>query len=265
MPALFRKVPAPLVALALCTALAACQSAKVLVPPNLRPPTDTGDALKAAREQLQSATPCCTSFADFSYRTLLPWRPKKFQLGPNSPVANLNGVRSRFLAFKLPTDVTMPYRIAVKSELNGRWLHSSYLFAPTVVVLDEAFQPLGSRDIPLCEYMGWSKSTTGAFGSATIDDPKARFLVVYSSAEQQAGDTYWEQSPAAFSAEAPVAMTSKGSFRIPHGPDGTLWIGLMNDSYRTAVDEAICGEPKQGDGLLKTLGTLPTRWSWSTN
>lgn len=249
------------VTLALCALLAACNSAKDFVPPNLRPPTDTGDALAAARKQLQQATPCCTSFADFSYRHPLPWRPKEFELGANSPVANLNGVRSYFLAFKLPTSVALPYRIALKSELKGRWLHSSYLFAPTTVVLDEAFQPVDGKDVPLCEYMGWSKATTGAFGSATIDNPKARYLVIYSSADQQSGATYWEQSPAAFSAEAPVNMTSKGSFKIPHGPDGTVWVGLMNDTYKSAVDQAICGEPPKGEGLLKTISTaLPTHW-----
>lgn len=253
--------PTTLVVIMLCAVLAACHSAKDFVPPNLRAPTDTGDALVAAKQRLQDATPCCTSFADFSYRMPLPWRPKEFELGANSPVANLNGVRSYFLAFKLPTDVALPYRIAVKSELQGRWLHSSYLFAPTTVVLDEAFQPVDSKDVPLCEYMGWSKATTGAFGSATIDNPKARYLVIYSSADQQSGATYWEQSPAAFSAESPVNMTSKGSFKIPHGPDGTVWVGLMNDTYKTAVDEAVCGEPPKGDGLLKTISTaLPTHW-----
>jgi len=259
--------PAALLAAAtLCLVLGACHDAKVFIPPNLRPPSDTGDGLAKAKQRLQDATPCCSSFADFSYRSLLPWQPKRFVLGPNSPVANLNGVRSYFLAFKLPPDLKMPYRVAIKAELNGRWLHSSYLFAPTTVVLDEAFQPIDSKDISLCEYMGWSKSSTGAFGSTTIDDPKARYLVIYSSADQQSSNTYWEQSPAAFSAESPVNMTSKGSFKIPHGPDGTLWIGLMNDSYKTAVDQAICGEAPKGDGLLKTLShALPTHWAGSAD
>lgn len=251
----------PLLALAMTVLLGACHSVKVLVPPNLRAPTDVGNARAAAQQQLQQATPCCGSFADFSYQTLLPWRPKKFELGPGSMVANLNGVRSYFLAFRLPTDIKLPYRIAVKSELNGRWLHASYLFAPTTVLLDEAFQPIDSQDLQLCEYMGWSASTTGAFGSFKVSSDKARYLVVYSSADQQAGDTYWEQSPATFSAEAPVKMSSAGNFRIPHGPDGTVWIGLMNHSYAKAVDNAICGSPPKGDGLINTLRTtLPTHW-----
>jgi maltose operon periplasmic protein len=254
----------PILLATLTLLLGACHSAKVLVPPNLRPPTDTGNSLEQARKQLQQATPCCGSFADFSYETPLPWRPKKFELGPGSMVANLNGVRSYFLAFHLPADVKLPYRIALKSDLNGRWLHSSYLFAPTTVLLDAAFQPIDSKDVPLCEYMGWSSATTGAFGSVEVTSDKARYLVVYSSADQQAGDTYWEQSPAAFSAESPVRMASNGSFRIPHGPDGTIYVGLMNESYAKAVENGICDKAPQGKGVLNTLRTtLPTHWSGS--
>lgn len=244
--------------------LGACHSVKALVPPNLRAPTDTGNALAQAKQLLAQATPCCDSFADFSYQTPLPWRPKKFRLGPGSMVVNLNGVRSYFLAFHLPVDVKLPYRIGLKSELNGRWLHSSYLFAPTAVLLDAAFQPIDSQDIRLCEYMGWSSATTGAFGALKVTSDKARYLVVYSSANQQSSDTYWEQSPAAFSAESPVQMTSNGSFRIPHGPDGTIWIGMMSESYAKAVDNGICDKAPPGEGLLNTLRTaLPTHWSRS--
>ena len=259
---MFRRLPLASLLVTLTLLLGACHSVKVLVPPNLRAPTDTGNALDQAKQRLQQATPCCGSFADFSYQAPLPWSPKKFELGSGSMVASLNGVRSYFLAFHLPTDVKLPYKVAIKSDLNGRWLHSSYLFAPTTVLLDEAFQPIESHDVSLCEYMGWSSATTGAFGSVTVTSPKARYLVVYSSADQQSGDTYWEQSPAAFSAEAPVKMASNGSFRIPHGPDGTIWIGLMNQSYAKAIDNGICDKAPTGKGVLNTLRTaLPTHWS----
>jgi hypothetical protein len=57
-------------------------------------------------------------------------------------------------------------------------------------------------------------------------------------------------------------MASNGSFRIPHGPDGTIWVGLMNESYQKAVDNAICDKAPQGKGVLNTLRTaLPTHWS----
>ncbi len=242
--------------LAFCVlALGACHGVTKLVPPNLRPPEENSSALNQAKAALQQATPCCSSFADFSYQTLLPWRPKQFDLGPGSLVASINGERSYFLSFRLPPDTKLPYRVAIKSELNGRWLRASYLFAPTVTLLDEAFQPISSEDIPLCEHMGWTSETTGAFGSVKVTSKQARYLVLYSSAKQQADSTYWEQSPAAFSAEAPVKMATAGSFRIPHGPDGSVWVGLMNKTFEDAVDSAICGKPPKGEGVLNTLRT----------
>jgi maltose operon periplasmic protein len=263
------RLPATIGALALTVFLAGCHNAKVLIPPNLRPPAEnSADALNQARQQLLQATPCCSSFADFSYRAALPWQPAKFRLGVGSMVANLNGAHSYFLAFRLPVDVKLPYQVAVKSELNGRWLHASYLFAPTVVLLDEGFQPIRSEDIGLCEHMGWSDETTGAFGSIKVSDPGARYLLVYSSAEQQSGKTYWEQSPASLSntTAATLNMNSAGSFSIPHGPDGSLWIGMMNKTYQKTIESAICKKAPAGDGVLNTLRTaLPLPWSSSNH
>jgi hypothetical protein len=252
-------------ALAFSVLLGGCHTAKVLIPPNLRPPTGTSsDNLKVAAQKLQEASPCCSSFADFSYQNLLPWQPQKFVLGVGSMVANLNGTHSYFLAFRLPENVKLPYRIAVKSELNGRWLHASYLFAPTIAVLDDGFQPIRTDDVGLCEHMGWSDETTGAFGSFTISSAKARYLLVYSSGAQQSGKTYWEQSPvsANTSSAATLQMNSTGSFSVPHGPDGSLWVGMMNKTYAKAVDSAICQKAAPGEGLLNSLRTvLPNPWS----
>jgi maltose operon periplasmic protein len=249
--------------------LGACGTVKLPIPlPTKLLPTPTPTkTLADAKTQLQQATPCCTSFADFSYQTLLPWRPQQFVLGGGSPVAAINGIRSYFLAFVLPTAAKMPYRVALKSELTGRSVsNSNYLFAPSVVLLDAAFQPIDSNDVKLCEYMGWSASDSGAFGSVTVNNSKARYMVVYSSGKQQADSTYWEQSAAAFSADAstPTNATTSGSYKIAHGPDGTVWVGMMDKNYASAVDKAVCGKAPQGDGVLNTLRTLPGHLSWSS-
>lgn len=244
---------------ALALTLGGCHTAQALLPPNLRPPSqDAADPLKLAKERLQQASPCCSSFADFSYRNRLPWHPEKFTLGSGSMVANLNGTQSYFLAFRLPVDAKLPYKIALKSTINGRWLHASYLFAPTIVLLDGGFQPLRSEDVGLCEHMGWSDETTGAFGSVEITNKRARYLLVYSSEEQQTGKTYWEQSPASFSSStaATLQMNSAGSFSIPHGPDGDIWIGIMNTTYEKAISNAICKKAEDGEGVLNTLRTV---------
>ncbi|MEO8747859.1 MAG: MalM family protein [Rhodanobacter sp.] len=258
MPRRFDRLARLAAASALVIVAGGCHVAKVLVPPNLRPAENTEAARKVAIEALRNAPPCCTSLADFSYRRTLPWQPQVFTLGPGSMVANLDGTHSYFLAFRLPVGSKLPYRIAVKSALNGRWLHSSYLFAPTMILLDSGFQPVLKQDIQLCEHMGWSSETTGAFGSLEVTQAQARYLLVYSSAAQQAGSTYWEQSPASFSSSATLQMGSTGSFNVPHGPDGTIWVGMMDKIYADAIDSAICKKPVTGDGVLKTLqGTLP--------
>ncbi|WP_449425623.1 hypothetical protein [Rhodanobacter lindaniclasticus] len=130
----------------------------------------------------------------------------------------------------------------------------------TIVLLDDGFQPIRFDDIRLCEHMGWSDETTGAFGSFKIGSDKAHYLLVYSSADQQSGKTYWEQSPASLTTTtaATLQMNSTGSFSIPHGPDGSLWIGMMNSTYQKAINSAVCGKAPHGDGLLNDL---PLPWS----
>jgi hypothetical protein len=250
-PSLLRPL---LLALALLT-LGACRT---IVPPNFRPPENTSNTIDLARKTLEGASPCCGSFADLSYQDMLPWQPQRFELTKDSPVANLNGDRSYFLAFRLPQGAQLPYTIAMKSELNGRWLSSSYLFAPTLVLLDDAFQPIHAEDIQLCEYIGWTSETTGAFGKFKVEDDKARYLVVYSSAKQQKDQTYWEQSPTTFSAEAPVKMNSAGSFKIPHGPDGVLFLGMQNNTFKKAINNAVCSKASQGNGVISTIREVVT-------
>ena len=239
--------------------LAACSHVAKLplpLPTHLLPASTPTRTLADAKKDIAQATPCCTSFADFSYQKQLPWRPQRFELGAGSPVAAINGARSYFLAFALPPETKMPYKIGLKSEISGRSVqNTSYLFGPTVAFLDAAFQPVDSQEIKLCEYMGWSTDDSGAFGSATVSNPNARYVVIYSSAKQQANNTYWEQSGASFSASSstPATVTTGGSYKIQHGPDGVVWVGLMDRSYNEAVKKAVCGKPPQGNGLLSTL------------
>lgn len=213
-------------------------------------------SLDQARQALAGAELCCTQFSQFDFNEPLPQSLERFKIGAKRPVADFGGSRSWFLAFHLPdTDAAeRPLEVLFKSTLTGRWLHHSYLFAPSVVILDAAYRPLAIKDVELCEYMGWTESTSGAFGHIVIDDPTARYFVVYSSAEQLQSSTYWEQSPTAFSTQSPVEMASSGSYQIPHGPNGTLYVGKLTEQYRKTVDNAICHKPENtGDGLLRTL------------
>ena len=241
--------------LALTTLLAACaHSVKLpLVPvalPSLAatPPPSRDAAIK----KLQAVTPCCKAWNDLPFENALPDKPKDYLFDANSPVAELDGQRTHFLTFVLPP-FERPYRVLFKAEPSARHLQSSYLFAPTVTVLDAQFEPLRSEDVKLCEYIGWRPALSGAFGSFTVDDKAAKYLVVTTSSAQLKASTYWEQSPAGFSSDVLSSPASSGSFSIPHGPDGPLSVGLMTGGYEGAVDNAICGKPKSGAGLLPQL------------
>lgn len=223
-----------------------------------QPGHEESNSLDHARAALSKADLCCMHFSQFDFSHSLPDHLKRFSIGPKQPVADFDGSRSWFLAFQLPQQATLPYGVLFKSTLAGRWLHHSYLFAPSVVLLDASYRPLRTKDIELCEYMGWTSATSGAFGHIKVTNPAARYLVVYSSGAQLAGSTYWEQSPTTFSANQPVNMASSGSFQIPHGPNGVLYVGKLTDRYRKTIDNAICGkpDPDAGDGLFSELRRL---------
>lgn len=248
----FRR-PFPFLLPSLFLGLCACVSHTPTKDDTPRP--GTRDAAMAA---LQKADPCCTRFSQFSFHRELPAKPKRFDIESNLPVADFNGTRSYFLTFKLPEKHSLPYKVVLKSEMTGRWLHSSYLFAPSAVLLDADYRPMQTLDVDQCEYIGWSQSTTGALGSLTVDSPHARYLVIYSSGQQLDGSTYWEQSPTAFSADSPVKMAATGSFQIAHGPTGPLYVGVMTPRYAKAASEAICSkpDPKTSSGALSTLRSL---------
>lgn len=219
--------------------------------------TDQGTRVRIM-QKLDQTEPCCTRFSQFDFTHPLPEKPKRHEIKPGLPVADFNGTRSYFLTFILPQKHKLPYRIVLKSEVVGRWLESGYLFAPSVVVLDSTYRPLQNTDVKQCEYIGWSTATSGALGSISIESPRARYLVVYTSGEQLSSSTYWEQSPTTFSADAPVKMAASGSFQIPHGPDGPLYVGVMTPRYAKAAAEAICGKRTQNNapGVLSTLRSL---------
>ncbi|HJU07002.1 MAG TPA: hypothetical protein VJ727_00780, partial [Rhodanobacteraceae bacterium] len=133
-------------ALAVVALLAACaHSVKLpLVPvalPSLAttPPPSRDDAIK----KLQAGTPCCKAWDKLPFESPLPAKPKDYLFDANSPVADIDGRRTHFLTFVLPP-FEKPYRVLFKAEPSARHLQSSYLFAPTVTVLDAQFEPLRS-------------------------------------------------------------------------------------------------------------------------
>lgn len=227
-----------LCALIIGALLAACAHAPLTAS---APPPSRDDALK----QLQADAPCCKNWSELPFHNALPGEPHDYIFEASSPVAELDGQHTHYLTFILPA-FKKPYRILFRARPSARHVGSSYLFAPTATLLDAKFQPLHSEDVKLCEYIGWRPGLSGAFGSLTVNDARAKYLVVTTSPAQLKGGTYWEQSPAGFNLDVFSPPTSSGSFTIPHGPDGELAVGKLTHSYSGAVDNALCAAPQQG-------------------
>ncbi len=217
----------------------------------------------AALELLDKATPCCHAWGDLPFHDALPDEPRAFTLDKFSPVADLDGGRTHFLTFVLPK-YKKPYRVVFQAQPSARHLGNSFLLAPTVTLLNADYQPLSSADVSLCVYINWRPSMSGGFGAVTVDNPNAQYLVVTTSKEQLAATTYWAQSPTSFSninvpdASALAAIkssapVSKGAFKVPHGSEGTLYLGKMTPAYASAVANGLCGKPSAGPGLLPQL------------
>lgn len=217
----------------------------------------------AAMKRLHTETPCCHAWADLPYHDSLPAQPREFTLDKFSPVAILGDERTHFLTFKLPR-FRKPYRVVFQTQPSARHLGNSFLLAPTVTLLNADYQPLASTDVPLCVYINWRPSMSGGFGAVKIDNPNAQYLVVTTSKKQLAATTYWAQSPTSFSnvnvptASAmasikPAAPVTSGSYNVPHGPEGKLYVGKITPAYASAVDNGLCGKPAAGSGLLPEL------------
>ena len=223
------------------------------------PPPSRDNAVQA----LKTATPCCHAWADLPFHRALPDTPRAFTLDKFSPVADIDGERTHFLAFILPR-YTKPYRVVFQAQPSARHLGNSFLLAPTVTLLNADYQPLASTDVALCIYINWRPSMSGGFGAVKIDNPNAQYLVVTTSKKQLAASTYWAQSPTSFSdvntpSTSPLAGISQatpvtsGDFNVAHGPEGTLYLGRMTRAYASAVDNGLCGKPSPGPGLLPEL------------
>jgi hypothetical protein len=218
---------------------------------------------EAAIQALATATPCCHVWADLPFHDALPDEPREFRIDAFSPVADIEGERTHFLTFVLPR-YEKPYRVVFQTQPSARHLGNSFLLAPTVTLLNADYQPLSSTDVSLCVYINWRPSMSGGFGAVTVDNPNAQYLVVTTSRKQLEATTYWAQSPTSFSninipSASPLAgitqaaPVTSGSFDVPHGPEGALYIGRMTPAYASAVDNGLCGKPSTGSGLLPKL------------
>ena len=182
------------------------------------------------QEDLPAGYPvCCNSFSELPYQDLPLTGSVDITLDASSPVFEFSDGTSFFVAYRLPGeagDLTVSLRSLVVKEK---------VFQPRVLLLNAQFQPVrafGNKAFPYHPAGGFNGDRfAGEFsielkGSDQVDTRQVnaeKYMIIYSSAEQQAGETTLIH-PAKAYAEArgneppdipdPVAVHSAGGLLI---------------------------------------------------
>lgn len=82
--------------------------------------------------------PCCDDPAGFDYAELPETGTLEFVIGTASPAFEFQSGRSHFAAFLLPAS-TQPYRVRVRSYIDGPQADTASVFYPVVALMDDSF------------------------------------------------------------------------------------------------------------------------------
>jgi maltose operon protein len=146
---------------------------------------------RSAVENLRSAPSCCVSFAQFKYEALPGGTVIRFNLDASSNAFDFRTGKSYFKAFMLP-EKALPCQLQITSWALGEHINKAHIFYPQVAVLDADFAVVSQSapgDFILSKAsVGETLKETGGLpvkieGSLTVDDPRAKFVVVYTTPE----------------------------------------------------------------------------------
>ncbi|MBY4677223.1 MalM family protein [Marinobacterium arenosum] len=154
--------------------------------------TTTGAAGKAPLAATVPAdrASCCDSLAALPYQPLSADFNGEILLDEHSPVYAFEDGRSFFAAFQLP-DAGSNTRIELRSLVE-----KGALFQPSVLLLDSRFRPVRAFDSAAFPYQPAQMLTPDSlYGEISLRQSYAghpdneRYLIIYSSREQQQGET----------------------------------------------------------------------------
>ncbi|MCI0509754.1 maltose operon protein [Chromohalobacter marismortui] len=220
------------------TSLAGCAS---LSSSNAAPPP-----AEYGQQALAQAEDCCASLAALPFQTLDAERTQPLRLNTNAPVHRFEDGKSFFQAFALPRDAG-PLSFELTSTIvDGQ------VFAPTVLVLNEDFQPTQRIASDKFRYQGPSGFAPARL-TATFNitpGPEAAYLVVYSNETARQGTTQYESAEKVYArvrglalppGPDPVAQhTATGSVTLatePHDAGGGLLTPILGDRATTPTPE----------------------------
>lgn len=192
-----------------------------------------------AVDSLRNSRICCESMAQFEYAPMSEGEGASFALDESSSAFGFTTGKSYFKAFRLPVR-KLPYRIRIRSFALGEHIDKAHIFYPQVAVLDDRFAMVGqstSGDFLLSK-TGLKKEAAGETwglpvkleGNLLVNDPSARYLLVYTTGQLLSGSSPYE-TQRAVPIFAPGMVTAlpggKDTIFIKHSPFGLLHVEIV--------------------------------------
>ncbi|WP_280569273.1 MalM family protein [Chromohalobacter sp. 296-RDG] len=230
------------------TSLAGCAS--------LVPHDDTSVApAEQSQQALERATDCCSTLAALPYQSLAVGESQSLTLDTQAPMHRFADGASYFQAFELPR-TREPLTFKLTSTIAN-----DQVFAPTVLVLDEDFQPTQRVASDKFDYLS-PNGFAGARLGATFDitpGPDAAYLVVYSNDAARQGTTQYESAEKVYARVRGLAL--------PPGPDpiaehtATGNVTLESEARKTSggLLTPILGTRSHADSVTADTGTDASR------
>ncbi|GAB2793362.1 hypothetical protein GCM10027040_19570 [Halomonas shantousis] len=178
---------------------------------------------------------CCQTLADLPYRPLQADQTLTLSFDATTPVHQFADGRSYFHAFALPRN-GQPLTLRLTSAIDDE-----QVFAPTLLLLDERFQPVRRVSSDQFRYQGPSGFRDARLSGAVsvMPGPDAAYVVVYTSEQARQGTTTYESPEKVYARvrglavpdiDDPVAAhTATGRLTLEVSPlgDGGLLAPLM--------------------------------------
>jgi len=157
-----------------------------------------------------------------------------FNLDASSKAYNFQTGKSYFKAFRLPGKA-LPYRIRISSFALGDVIKRAHIFYPQIALLDDRFNIIRQSALGdftlikagMSETLGLPVKLEGDF---VIDDPNARYLVIFTTHEQMRATTPYETfkvAPVILPGVVTAVPTGKEEIEIPHSPFGLLQLQII--------------------------------------
>lgn len=196
--------------------------------------TGCAKSYKSVVMDFEQKRPCCASFREFSFEKLSNGNAVSFELEAKSDLYGFDTGKSYFKAFELPP-YSSPYRLIVKSYMQGDHINTAYIFSPHILTLDSEYKLVRSLGKGLFKLKKTYTETWGLpfkhEGAIEFREENAgeRYVVIMTTDELLGMNSYVDSLrfvPLIMPGFVGALPMGKEIKIVPHSPAGEVKLGI---------------------------------------